>query len=131
MVPESLVVKVLHLAQFFDIASLIGGQRVCKRRLGSNHDLAHAHRLELHLVASQRASLVRENIMQLAHVLDDAHVFDLAALVLLQVVHLPVLLDEPCDEELYHFGRDEQRDRDQRIQQLEVADECEETFDEA
>ena len=41
--------------------------------------LPNAHRLEFHLVACERASLVCKDIVQLAKVLNDAHVLDLAS----------------------------------------------------
>lgn len=90
--------------------------------------LADAHLFELHLIASERPRLVCEDVVQLAQVFNDAHVLHLGALVLLVTKHLGVSHYEPRDEELDHLGRDEKRNRDERVEQLEVAHEGEDAF---
>ena len=62
--------------------------------------------------------------MQLPEILYNAHIFDFTALIFGNVEHLPVLGDEVGDEELDHLCCDKERDRYQRIEQLEIANEC-------
>ena len=69
---------------------------------------ADAHLLKLHLVAGERACLVREDVVQLAEVLDNAHVFDVGALASRVAKHLHVVFDEPSYEKLYHLSRHEE-----------------------
>ena len=90
--------------------------------------LANAHGPELHFVTSERASLVSENVVQLAQVFYNAHVLHIRPLVLLPAKHLVVPSDEPSYEKLDHLCRHEQRNRNQCVQQLQVPHESKETL---
>ena len=62
--------------------------------------------------------------MQLAQILNYAHILHLRPLILLHSEHLNVARDEPRDEKFYHFCRDVQRNWNESVQQLNVPNEC-------
>ena len=67
--------------------------------------------------------------MKLAKVLNDAHIFDIGALILLQTKHIVVSCDEPRNKEFNHFCRHKKRDWDESVQQLKVSHECQQALD--
>ena len=51
-----------------------------------------AHRMKLHLVASQRASFISKNVVDHTQVLDDAHVSNLRLLTIHLIEEAPVTI---------------------------------------
>ena len=92
--------------------------------LGAKYFLPNAHWPEFHLIASQRAGFVRKDIVQLAQILNYAHILHLRPLILLHSEHLNVARNEPRDEKFYHFSRDVQWNRNESVQKLNVPNEC-------
>ena len=92
-------------------------------QLGAKYFLTYAHRSELHLIASQRACLIRKDIVQLPQILYNTHILDLGSLVLFNGVHFNIARDKPRDKELDHFRGDIQRNRNEGVEQLYVPDE--------
>lgn len=68
-----------------------------------------AELFELHDIASECASLVREDVLDLAELLIDVGALGFTSEVLFVVEHFHIILHEGTLEELYHFKRNKQR----------------------
>ena len=84
---------------------------ICLTSINAIGEGADAHLFELHQVACECASFIREDIVDLAELLIQVRCLHLGTQVLVHVVDLCVPLDELGLEEFHHLHGHYQRDR--------------------